>query len=230
MSRPLPRLIVVAAALVATSSWANRPLTTDTADVIAAGTNQLEVYASRETASGTPSANGFTAQLSHGIGHQTQLSFALDHARAGGQSASGLLVGGKTWLIELGDSSPGVSIGYGLTAVKAPGDSWEHDASYLTLIGTQPLGKGLLLHGNLGFARSQLARQNSTTWALGAEWSATESVNLIAETFGDDRGKPTWSAGALWQLMPRFSVSTSYGVTRETPRIKQWTLGFQLDF
>jgi hypothetical protein len=230
MSRALPRLLFVAAAIVSTSSWANRPLTTDTADVIAAGSNQLEVYASRVTASGLPSENGFTAQLSHGFGHQTQLSFALSHARASGESASGLLVGGKTWLIELGDSSPGVSVGYGLTASKAPGDSWQHDTSYLTLIGTQPLGKGLLLHGNLGYARSQVARQNSTTWAVGAEWSASESVNLIAETFGDDRGKPAWSVGALWQLMPRFSLNTSYGVTRETPRIKQWTLGFQLDF
>jgi hypothetical protein len=230
MSRALPRLLIAVMAVASTSSWANRPLTTDTADVIASGTNQLEVYASRVTASDLPSENGFTAQLSHGFGHHTQLSFAFDHARASGESASGLLVGGKSWLVELGDTSPGVSLGYGLTGVKAPGNSWKHDASYLTLIGTQPLGHGLLLHGNLGFARSQLARQNSTTWAVGAEWTATESVNLIAETFGDDRGKPTWSLGALWQVMPRFSVNTSYGVTRETPRIKQWTLGFQLDF
>lgn len=230
MFRALPRLLFVATAIVSSSSWANLPLTTDTADVIASGANQLEVYASRVTANGLPGENGFTAQLSHGFGHQTQLGFALSHARASGESASGLLVGGKTWLIELGDTSPGVSVGYGLTVVKAPGDSWEHDTSYITLIGTQPLGKGLLLHGNIGFARSQLARQNSTTWGIGAEWNAAENVNLIAETFGDDRGKPTWSVGALWQLMPRFSVNTSYGVTRETPRIKQWTLGFKLDF
>jgi hypothetical protein len=230
MSRSLPHLLVVATAIVSTSAWANRPLTTDTADVIAAGSNQLEVYASRVTASGLPSENGFTTQLSHGFGHRTQVGVALSHARAGGESASGLQLGGKTWLIELGDTSPGVSVGYGLTGVKAPGQSWEHDTSYLTLIGTQPLGKGLLLHANLGFARSQLARQNSTTWAIGAEWSATESVNLIAEAFGDDRGKPTASLGALWQLMPRFSVNTSYGVTRETPRVRQWTLGFQVDF
>lgn len=230
MFRPLPRLLCAAMAIVSTSAWAGRPLTTDNADVLAAGANEVEVYASRATATGAPSENGVTAQFGRGIGHRTQLGIAFSRARAGGVSASGLHVAGKTSLIELGDSSPGVSIGYGLTVVKPPADSWEHDASYLMLIGTQPLGTGLLLHGNVGFVRSQLAGQNSTTWAVGAEWNAAESVNLVAETFGDDRGEPTWSVGALWQLMPRFSVNTSYGTTRETPRVRQWTLGFKVDF
>lgn len=229
---PRPTLFVpaLALAIAAPCAWANRPLTTDTADVIAEGANQLEVYAARATASGLPSEHGWTAQLSHGFGYRTQASFAFSRARAGGETASGLLVGGKTWLLELGDASPGVSLGYGLTAAKAPGESWEHEGTYLTLIGTQPLGSALLAHANLGWVRSAAAKQNSTAWAVGLEFKATDAVNLIAETFGEDRGKPTWSVGALWQVAPAFSLNTSYGQSRETPRARLWTLGFQFDF
>lgn len=234
MHRTLPRLLAIAAAAVApaltSTAWANRPLTTDTADVLPDGSSQLEVFAERLRAAGEPSVNGWTAQISHGIGYRTQLSAAFSRARAEGESASGLVVGGKTWLVELGDSSPGLTLGYGLTAEKAPGDSWEQDGVYVMLIGTQPVGDSLLLHGNLGWERSRLAKRNSTTWAIGAEWSATEVIDLVAETFGDDRGKPMWSIGALWQVMPNVSVNTSYGMSRDTPRVKQWTFGFQIDF
>jgi hypothetical protein len=215
---------------IASAALANRPLTTDTADVIETGTYQLETYASRVTASGVPAENGWTSQLSRGMGYRTQLSAAISRARAGGESASGLLLGGKTWLVELGEAAPGLTVGYGLTGVNAPGDSWRHDGSYLTLIGTQPFGKSLLVHANLGWVRSSIAKQDSTAWALGVEYSTEAKVNLIAETFGDDRGKPTFSLGLLWAPLEKFSVNTSYGVTRESPRIKQWTLGFQLDF
>ena len=119
----------------ASAALANRPLNTDTADVIEPGTNQLEVYASHVTASGVPDENGWTAQLSHGFGHRTQLSAAVSRARAGDASATGALLGGKSWLIELGEADPGLSFGYGITGVKAAGDSWRHESpGCLTLV------------------------------------------------------------------------------------------------
>ena len=221
-------LVAASACLVAAGAWAGRPLNTETADVVDAGVVQLEGYASRVTASGAPTARGWNLQLSGGVGYRTQLAIAASHAHADGMSAAALLLGGKTWLIELGDDSPGVALAYGLTQARPGGDSWRQDTRYLTAVGTQPFGK-LLVHANLGWTRSALARQTTTSWALATEYAAADKLSLAAETFGDDHGKPVVSVGALWQAARRISINSSYGVTFDHPRVRQWTLGFLLD-
>jgi hypothetical protein len=92
------------------------------------------------------------------------------------------------------------------------------------------LREGLLLHGNIGWARSQSARQNSTTWAAALEWSAAPKVTLSAETYGDDRNKP-WVGGGIWSpLTDQFSVNVSFGVQTSNPRVRQLTAGFNFEF
>jgi len=222
-------LLTASLALACSGAAANRPLTTETADVVDDGDHQLEVYAAHDSAGGQPSVNAWTAQLSRGIGVRTQLSLAVSRDSSDGVSGNGLLLGGKTWLIEVGETAPGLAVAYGLTGARGGGESWQHDESYLLLAGTLPTGRALL-HANLGTSHSALAHQSRTLWALGMEYMTENKLTLVAETFGDDRGKPTLSFGLLWQLADTFSLNTSYGATYESPRVKQWTLGFQLDF
>jgi hypothetical protein len=225
--RPVTALILCA---VASPTWANRPLNTETADIVEPGVFQWETYASRSTASGAPAETGWTSQLSYGAGHRTQLGGGYSQSRDGAESAAGIVLGGKTWLIELGDAQPGVTVAYGLIGIKAPGASWRHDGTYLTLVGSQPLGSSLLGHANLGWLRSSLTKQDTTNWALGFEYSTGAKVDVIAETFSSDRDKPTVSFGLRWSPLDKVSFNTSYGVSFENPRIRHWTLGLQLDF
>jgi hypothetical protein len=224
---PVAALVLYA---LASAAWANRPLNTETADIVEPGVLQWETYAARSTASGASAETGWTSQLSYGIGHRTQLGGGYSRSSAGGDTAAGLFLGGKTWLIELGDTQPGVTFAYGLTGLKAPGASWRHDGSYLTLVGTQPFGHSLLGHANLGWVRSAIAGQDRTVWALGFEYSTGARVDVIAETFGSDRDKPTASFGLRWSALDKFSVNTSYAVSFENPRVRQWTLGLLLEF
>lgn len=209
---------------------ANRPLTTETADIVPAGDVQFETFGARTRVAGQPGDTAWTTQAGIGIGWRTQLNVGATRSRAGGESTTLMALGGKTSLIELNDTRPGLTLAYGLTSVRPPAQSWHRDTGFLTLVGTVPVGADLLLHGNLGRLRSALDDRTATTWALGLEYTTPFAIDLIAEAYGERHGRPMRSFGARWQASERFSLNTSYGSQRDTPRLRQWTLGLELDF
>lgn len=231
----LPSLVLRSAAFTAgllagLPASANRPLNTETADIVPRGEVQFETFAARERSTGSPGATTWMAQAGIGVGFSTQINLGHARSRSAGETASLLVLGGKTSLIDLGETSPGLALAYGIDRVRLPGMSWQSDTRFVSLAGTLPVGDALLLHANLGSSRSAIDQRHSTTWGLGAEWSLPMRLVLIAEVFGDDHDKPVLGAGLLWKLTDRFSLNTSYGVATERPRIKQWTVGLEFDF
>ncbi|HEY2926189.1 hypothetical protein [Piscinibacter sp.] len=223
----------LAALLAGTASFsvqANRPLTTDTADTIAHHRCQFEPYAASTRSSGSPTLQTTILQLNCGVREDTQLGVAYGRGSAAGLRVETFSAAGKTNLIELKDRQTGVAVAYGLGAAKDDTSGWKHVASWTTLIATRSLREGLLAHANLGWSRSQSAKQNSTTWALALEWTAAPKLTLSAETYGDDRGKP-WVGGGIWSpLTEQFSVNASFGVQTSNPRVRQITAGFNFEF
>jgi hypothetical protein len=214
----------------ASTAHANRPLTTDTADTIALKRCQFEPFVASTRSSGEPTVRTTILQLNCGVRDDTQLGIAYGHASAAGANSDVVAVGGKTGLIELKPGQTGVALAYGLGAAKDSGSSWSHETSALNLIATRSLRDGLLAHANLGWSRSQSARQDSTTWALALEWAVSPKLTLSAETYGDDRTRP-WVGAGLWSpITEQFSVNVSLGAQSSNPRVRQITAGFNFEF
>ncbi len=220
----------VLAATAASAAHANRPLTTDTADTISHHRCQFEPYVASVRSSGSPTLQATTLQLNCGVRADTQLGVAYGYATATGLYGEFLSAAGKTNLIELKDGQTGVAVAYGLAATKDSTHGWQRENSWAYLIATRTLREGLLAHANLGWTRVQWSRQDSTTWALALEWTASPKITLSAETYGDDRGKP-WVGGGIWSpLSQQFSVNASFGVNTANPRVRQITAGFNFEF
>jgi len=198
--------------------------------VLEDGANEVEVYAARVTAGGSPDLTGWSTQFARGIGWGTQLGVAVSRVNGDARSVSVVQFGGKTELIVLKDDAPGLSFGYAVSATRESGDSWRHDGSILGLVGTLPVGDALLLHANLGWRRSSILGIDSVTWALASEYSPVEKLTLTAEVYGDNRERPIVAIGAGWQLTPAVNLNTSYAVAQDTPRLKEWTLGVRFEF
>jgi hypothetical protein len=205
---------------------ADRPLVSDTADVIPTGTCQVESAASRLTSSGVPSARAIGVVFSCGVGgaHQPALGYA--RARAGGSTEQGFNLGAKTTLVEPADGRPGFGVAYGVGLSKSGSGSFEHDGSSVIGLLTRALGDGLLGHVNLGWSHSRLERASSTVWSLGMETGG--DLVWAADLFGDDRSRPWASAGLGWSVLDRFSVNAAYAVQFENPRVRRFSLGLKV--
>lgn len=67
-------------------------------------------------------------------------------------------------------------------------------------------------HLNVGANRDTGNRQTRLTWGLGTETALHPRVFLIAETFGANRGKPSFQGGLrFWVVQDRVQIDTTYG-------------------
>jgi hypothetical protein len=215
---------------LAAAAHANRPLNTDTADTIANHRCQFEPYAGDTRSSGSPTVHAMVLQLNCGVRDDTQLGVAYGRASGDGSTAETVAAAGKTNFVAIKDDQTGVAVAYGFGAARSDASGWKSEAAWATLIATRTLREDLLLHANLGWTRSRSARQDSTTWAMALEWTASPRLTLSAETYGDDRGKP-WVACGIWSpLSARFSVNASLGLQTSNPRVRQVTAGFNFEF
>lgn len=84
--------------LCSATAWADRPLVSETADVIGAGDCQIETGLARQSASGTHAARMADVLGSCGVASHTQLGISLGSARQAGATDLSLGLGGKTTL------------------------------------------------------------------------------------------------------------------------------------
>lgn len=224
MKLPLALLIV----LTALPAVAGRPLVSETADALDAGSCEIEAAAAQAHTSGLPKLRASDAAFGCGVGLQTQAGIGYARASGDGLTAQAARVFGKTTLLAPKDGHTGVGIAYGLGAEKSPDASWRLESLGLLLAGTREISSGLLLHANLGWNRSRADKQNTTLWSLGLE--TTSDLVMAADVFGDDRNKPGLSAGLGYSFGGGFSANVSYALVLESPRIKQLTLGAKLAF
>ena len=216
------------AACIALPARADRPLVSETADVIPTGSCQVETAAARLSRSGSPSANTLNALFSCGVAGIHQVAAGYGRSRSGGETVQSLILGGKSTLLAPDAGSTGFGVAYAVTLVKTPQQSFEHEGTSILAVATRELVDGLLGHANLGWSRSQSARLNSSTWSLGFEYGSERTV--AADIFGDDRSRPWVSAGFGWTVVDKLSVNLAYAQQFETPRVKQVSVGFKIVF
>jgi hypothetical protein len=227
-ARGLPALCAALMALLAAPAHADRPLVSETADAIEAGSCQVEAALARARAAGGPSLRSLGAIFSCGLkgGHQWALAYGRDSG--GGEKSQSLGLGGKSNLLPVEAGRTGLGVAYSLAALKTPGSGYRFEDSTVLGVLTRELGAGLLGHANLGWTRSRSARQSSTLWSLGVE--TTGDVFYAADVFGDDRNRPSLSAGAGYSFAPGFSGNVAYALQFDKPRSKQLSLGLKVVF
>ena len=213
--------------LAAGTARADRPLVSETADVIGAGQCQVETGLAHASASGIASLRSIDVFGSCGVAGHTQLGIALGSSRQAGATDLGLTLVGKHTLKMPEDGAIGYGVAYALGMEKASGGHWRHGSARLLGVATKDLAKGLLGHANLGWERTQADRLNSTLWSLGAE--SDSGLRWAADVSGDDRSRPWLSAGLLFPLSDKLSANASYAQQFERTRVRLWTLGFKVE-
>lgn len=209
---------------------AGRPLATEDADVLEPRVCEWESFGARTRTTGAASARAWATQVGCGLGAGTQAALAYSRATEDGVTAQGLSLGGKTGLIARKDGAIGLTLAWGMGAVKAPAHSWRLETTYLNLVATRELADGVTGHANLGWTHDRASGQHSTTWNLAAEAALGRGVDVMAELYGDDRSKPWLGAGLRWTLSEAFSLNASAARQNDTPRSTLLTLGFKLVF
>lgn len=228
MKLSLPRLAATLLVAAATSSHADAPLVSETADVIPGDACQVELASSRARASGAAAVRGFDLLGSCGVRGHSQAALGYTRERSEGETAQALRAFVKTTLRAPEGGRWGFGLRYGLDGARAAGASWRTEGAEVLGVATREIAPALLFHANLGHAWSRSARQGTTLWSLGIETAADTTV--AADLFGDDRSRPWVSAGVGTKLGRGFSVNASVALQFETPRVTQWTLGAKIEF
>ncbi len=225
---PTLRTLILTLAAASSPAWADRPLVSETADVIPTGTCQVETAAARATSSGSPSATGLNALFSCGVAGIHQVAVGYGRVRSDGETAQALSLGGKTTLIAPSNGATGFGVAYGLGLAKVAGSSFEHETTSVIGVITREFADGVLGHANLGWSRSESARLNSAVWSVGVEVGSDRV--FAVDVFGDDRARPWLSAGMGWTVVDKVSVNLAYAMQFENPKVKNLSVGFKIVF
>jgi hypothetical protein len=223
---------VVCAALLfgAGAAHAGRPLQTEDAGVIERGACESEGFVQRQSADAEPSVRVGSLQLSCGLPANTQLGVQFQRERASGEHGDSWGVVGKTALVPLAADSAGLTLAYGVRALRASGSSLRYADHFLNLVTTVPTGPWLL-HGNLGTAHDHLARLDSTTWGAALERTDIGGFDAMAEVYGDDRAAPWWNLGLRYTAFAaRLFIDASYGRQIDSARARLVSVGFKYAF
>lgn len=221
------------------SAWAGRPALTEDAGVLARGDCELETFVGRQTSSQEPTLRGGSLQLGCGIGAGHQIALAATVLRSDGQSQRGLSLLGKLALGEAGgaggagEAAASFALAWGLQALRHPqASSYHHESSSLTGVATVPLTTALRLHANLGWSHGKTTRHSSTGWALALEQTAAPGLDLLAETFANDRDKSPWiQLGLRWAALPdKLFLDGSLGQQTSGLRPRLFTVGMKAAF
>lgn len=88
----------------------------------------------------------------------------------------------------------------------------------------------VLLHTNLGWLRESESRKHRMTWGMGSEAQLTESAWMIAETFGQNVGKPFYQLGLRYWLVPNHvQMDATYGNRAGSGTQERWfSIGLRL--
>lgn len=213
------------------SAQAGRPLATEDAGVLARGDCEIESFAGRMRERDRASATLLWGQIGCGVGLNTQLAVGIGRERSASARTEIEAFGGKTFLRELTDDSPGVALAYSVYETREPGERFRSDANEYKLVVTVPVSGGFI-HANLGTRIAHRTDEHRTVWALAAEFpGAAGPVDLMAELFGNDRD-PAWlQVGARWAVIPkRFFLDASWGARGGSTRPTIATLGLKFAF
>lgn len=205
------RLAAIAVLLAAASGpvFAARPLITDDARIVDPKSCQLESWMQFQSGGNEywalPGCN-FTGNLELTLGGSLQrVDGALD--------ATNVQFQAKTLLKPLETNGYGIALSGG--AIHHP--NAEQRKLFGNLYLNVPVSFSFaddrfVAHLNVGANRDTENDQTRMTWGVGTETQLHPRVYLVAETFGENRGKPSFQAGfRFWVVQDRVQVDTAYG-------------------
>ncbi len=227
-SHRLAPLAFAAATALSPAAWAGAPMATEDADVLAPSECEWESTANRTRVAGL-SLRTVSTKMGCGLTRGTQLALGVARSTAEGESANAIGLTGKTALLPRRDGGFGLSLAYGFTWAKVPGNSLRYANTSLALVATQGLGD-LTLHGNAGLVRERDGGDNRGTWALGAEYALGDDLALLGETYGSDGSGSAWGLGLRWQANKAWSLGLMASQSRRSPQAKDVLLSAKLAF
>lgn len=220
--------MLVASLMLLDAARADRPLVSETADVIDRDACQLEAAAGTRRARGAAKLREWSGIITCGVAFDTQPALTYLRSTVAGEKEEVVLLGAKTTLRMPSPERAGYGLAYSVGGVKVGGDALRREMLSIAGLFTAELAPRLLGHANLGWNRSRSLRQDTTLWSLGVE--TVGDTTVAADAFGDDRGRPSGSVGAGWTLGKGLSVNAAYAVRFETPRVNQLSAGAKLVF
>ncbi len=214
VSRPTARIRgmaifagVLAAGFVAPQVQAARPMVTDDARIVDAKACQLEswIKGNRDSTEywALPACN-FTGNL--------ELTFGGALTREDGRTrTTDVVMQGKTLFKPLDTNGWGIGLAAGM--VRHPqADAGTRDWYAYVPASFSFRDDAVVVHTNLGWLREGEIRRDRLTWGLGTEARFAERTWLIAETFGQNQGKPFYQLGLRHWLVPaRVQLDATYG-------------------
>ncbi len=222
---PLQSAALATATAVALSclveAHAARPMITDDARLVDAKSCQVESWAKRNRDStefwALPSCN-VTGNLELTIGG------ALGRDPSGTRTTD-VVLQGKTLLRRMEPN--GWGIGLVLGNVRHP--AIDTDRNLIgDLYGYLPasfsyLDDRFVLHANLGVLHDKTAHRDRVTWGLGSETQLAARTWLIAESFGQNTGRPFFQIGLRYWIVPnRVQVDTTAGNRFGSDTSERW--------
>lgn len=227
-------IAALALAALAPAAHAGRPLVAEDANVLDRGDCEFESFAARASERDAPGTRALSVQAGCGVGLDTQLAMQAVRTR-GGAAVDTLALVGKTALRAPTDDRAGFTVAYALGADRPRDDpAWRRfrfETATVLGVMTAPLGAAML-HANLGWTRQRSTGTDSTLWALAVEREgALGPVDLMAETYGDDRSPPWLAVAARWHAIhDRLMLDASYGVQTASGRPRLVTVGLKFAF
>lgn len=220
---PLRPALLSAALLATNAAHAARPMITDDARIADAKACQLESWVKKNPDStetwALPACN-FTGNLELTLGGAVT-------REAGRAQISDVVMQGKTLFKPLATNGWGMGLAVG-TVRHPQADTRDWYAYVPTSFSFRD--DAVVVHTNLGWQREGETRRDRLTWGLGTEARLAERTWLIAETFGQDQGKPFHQLGLRHWLVPdRVQLDATYGNRNGGGNGERWfSIGLRL--
>lgn len=190
-------------------AMAARPLVTDDARLVDPKSCQLESW--MQVQSG---GNEFWALPGCNPTGNLELTLGGSMQRADGRlDASNIQFQGKTLLKPLESNGYGVALSVGVVHHPNADPKRVFGNVYVNVpVSVSFADDRFVLHVNAGGRRDTEDRLYRMTWGVGSETQLHPRVYLVAETFGENKGHPSFQAGLrFWLVKDRVQVDTTYG-------------------
>lgn len=226
--KALHHTLALAICVANAAARADHPLVSETASALPRGTCQVGFTRANESASVLPKAGSSDVQFSCGAGAHSQMAIGIRSSRVQGLRAEQYRLVGKTTFVAPDDGQTGLGLRYGLGWATRPGQRTELDSTSVIAVATREVRNGVLVHANLGFTRNRPLATTTGVWSLGVE--TTDAFSLAADLYGEERSKPSLSAGVGWRASRDVFLSLAYAAQTGDNKVNALSLGLKLVF
>jgi len=210
--------------LIVAPCRAERPLTTEDADVKAARECELGSYYARQSRLGIAARH---LEFGCGVGFDSELGLVVSRERSPESAADFVTLEGKTGLRAASKDAPGFAVAYSFNS-EQDGRRLKRPATEIKAVASW-IFPDYRVHGNVGWIRDPSSHLSRATWGLAAErLNAMSAVDLAAEVFGDGAGSPWVQFGFRWALVPdRLVFDASWGLRTDSSDSRIVTIGLK---